>query len=246
MATPCGVRAAVETAWALARRTVRSSSRWVWSSFRAEWGGDSTPAGGTGGVLPGGRGDRRRSGWQRRPRRSPVTPQTQPRSRASTGGDRLAEGEHPAIGPTGGTLRPNRERRRSGVYRGIEGGRSTPRQPRRVNTGGRLACRPWDAPSETRLRAPSPRANCVFSRPRLGRTGHKPSRPLWPLPAARASPAMTASGRLASPAARSRSLQCFESRAQTEVGQVEAVVVVGHGVLRVVGVGSVNSSRLPR
>ena len=136
-----GVRAAIETAWALARRTVRCSSRWVWSSSRPGLGrkgtrprregrAESVPeAGGTGAEAVA----------------TPTTPpaghdaESRANAPASTGGDRWSAGEHPATG-TWGSSDPaevaelwNRERCRSGGFSGgIEGGRSTPRQSANV------------------------------------------------------------------------------------------------------------------
>ena len=131
------------TAWTLARRTVRCSSRWVWSSFRPGLGRDSTPAGGTGGVRPGGRGDRRRNGGNadhaaRRSRRGLSREIGRPR-RTVAGGRRQASGGLAAWGDvrtcgSGRNLQPRTlpERSFSG---GIEGGRSHPRQSVRVQHG---------------------------------------------------------------------------------------------------------------
>ena len=92
----------------------------------------STPAGGTGGVRPGGRGDRRRSDGARRPRRPPVTTQTHPRDRrprpAVIGGRR--ENIPRLAAWIGGQAkageRPNRERCRSGVFPGGSKGGGAP------------------------------------------------------------------------------------------------------------------------
>ena len=116
-AIPCGkangepvrFRAAVATAWARAPDDVRCSSRWVGPSAV--------------------RGDRRRSGGN-----------ADHTDRRSLRGLSEAVGRRPAVigGRREGTRRladrrdlqtPNRERCRSGVCRGIDGGRSTPRQP---------------------------------------------------------------------------------------------------------------------
>ncbi len=91
------------------------------------------PGGGTGGVRPGGRGDRRRSGGNadhaaRRSRRRLTREPT-----ASTGGDRWSAGEHPAPGRrersarrmAGRTPQP-RTAAGAEVFRGIEGGRQHP------------------------------------------------------------------------------------------------------------------------
>ena len=99
-----------------------------------------------GGLDPGGRDGRspsRRPGgpapkrWQCRPCRPPVTRRTQPKPMASVGGDRWPAGEHPAAGRPGNVQTPRKWAESptangagAGVPRGIEGGWSTPHQPR--------------------------------------------------------------------------------------------------------------------
>ena len=126
----------------LTRRTVRCSSRWVWSS-RLGLGGELDPGGRDGhspSRRPGGPAPKR---WQRRPRRPPVTPRTHPKPTASTCGDRWGQREsirqlatRGTFGPCGSGRNPNRERWRSGVFPGDRRGRSTPRQSSRVIHGG--------------------------------------------------------------------------------------------------------------
>ena len=76
VSTRTGVRATVATAC--------SRAMWTW------WGGDSTPVGGTDGVRPGGRGDRRRSGGDadQAARRSPRGPSRSRRPRPAVIGGR--------------------------------------------------------------------------------------------------------------------------------------------------------------
>jgi len=113
----------------LTRRTVRCSSRWVWSS-RLGLGGELDPGGRDGhspSRRPGGPAPKR---WQRRPRRPPVTPRGLTRSRRPRravigGASGRASGSWPPGGRSdpaeaGGTLTANA----SGAefFRGIEGG----------------------------------------------------------------------------------------------------------------------------
>ena len=93
------------------------------------------------GLDPGGRDGRsssRRPGgpapkrWRRRPGRPPVTTGAQPKPTASTGGDRWAGenirrlADRGTRGPGGGGWNLNRERCRSGVFRGVKGGGALP------------------------------------------------------------------------------------------------------------------------
>ena len=97
------------------------------------WEGDSTPAGGTGGVRPGGRGDRRRSGGNadhadRRSRRG-LSRETGRLGPAAVGGRRETSGDRSHGGcshPAGAGELPNRERcRNAGFPGGSKGGGAT-------------------------------------------------------------------------------------------------------------------------
>ena len=126
-----------------ARRTVRCSSRWVWSSFRPGSGRGLDPGWGDGrspSRRPGGPAPKR---WQRRPCRPPVRTRTRPRNRtASANGGRRSAGDIWRTGRPGdvrtrgiGRTPCPRTLPERGLSGGIEGGRSTPRQSVRLIHG---------------------------------------------------------------------------------------------------------------
>ena len=111
-----GVRAAVATAWALARSSVRCSSRWVGSRSVRGLGRGLDPGGRDGrspSQRPGGTGAE-----------AVATPTTLPaghyadspaKPTASTGGDRWSAGEHPATGRLGDERTPRKVRKLSAL-----------------------------------------------------------------------------------------------------------------------------------
>ena len=128
VSTRTGVRATVATAC--------SRAMWTW------WGGDSTPVGGTDGVRPGGRGDRRRSGGNadQAARRSPRGPSRSRRPRPAVIGGRGRTSACAAAwgtrGPCGSGWNLNRERCRSGGFPGGQrGAERSPLPVRHVQRG---------------------------------------------------------------------------------------------------------------
>ena len=151
------------------------------------WGGDSTPAGGTDGVRPGGWGDRRRSGWQRRPGRPPVATGTQPKPTASTGGDRWPWENVRACGRLGDarTLRKRvesqpralAERRFSG---GSKGGGALPLASPPRSTWRGLAYNPKSVSQPLGGAAEHASPGIAPEQPRPGRRGQAPRPPRRP------------------------------------------------------------------